>query len=313
LWIVFGVAAGILLIACANVASLLLARAMARAPEMAMRVSLGAARTRLIRQMLTESLLLSLLAGGLGWLLARAGGPLLVSLLSRSDDPVEFRPSIDTRVLLFCIGVSMLSAILFGLVPAWQASGAQPMTSLKSSAGQAGKIRLGKVFVTIQVACAFCLVMAGARFFSLGKCFASARLRRKEHCRTERHHRAGKKTEEAQRALIFELQRRIASQSGVAAVALAAWPIFVGTGWDQQVTIPGRGHPNGKKFFYRVSPGYFAALKRGSSRVAILKRATAARRRHAGDRERRFRAKILRYPGRAGPGVQPSLRQLAVT
>jgi len=262
LWIVFGVAAGILLIACANVASLLLARATARAPEMAMRVSLGAARMRLVRQMLTESLLLSLLAGGLGWLLARAGGPLLVSLLSRSDDPVEFALAIDTRVLLFCIGVSMMSAVLFGLAPAWQASGAQPMTSLRSSAGQAGKIRLGKLFVTIQVACAFCLLMAGAAFlFSLGKLFRvdpgfDARNVAVLSITTE----AAKKTEEAQRGLMFELQRRLASQSGVEA-ALAAWPIFVGTGWDQQVTIPGKGPSERQEIFYRVSPGYFAALR----------------------------------------------------
>jgi len=263
LWIVFGVAAGILLIACANVASLLLARATARAPEMAMRVSLGAARMRLVRQMLTESLLLSLLAGGLGWLLARAGGPLLVSLLSRSDDPVEFALAIDTRVLLFCVGVSMLSAVLFGLMPAWQASGAQPMTSLRNSAGQAGKIRLGKVFVTIQVACAFCLLMAGAAFlFSLGKLFRvdpgfNARNVAVLSITTE----AGKETEEAQRALMFQLQRSIARQSGVEAAALAAWPIFVGAGWDQQVTIPGKGPSERQEIFYRVSPGYFAALR----------------------------------------------------
>jgi predicted permease len=263
LWIVFGVSAGILLIACANVASLLLARATARASEMAMRVSLGAARMRLVRQMLTESLLLSLTAGGLGWLLARAGGPLLVSLLSRSDDPVEFALAIDTRVLLFCVGVSMLSAILFGLVPAWQASGAQPMTSLKSSTGQAGKLRLGKVFVTIQVACAFCLLMAGAAFlFSLGKLFRvdpgfDARNVAVFSITTE----AGKKIEAAQSALMFQLRSRIVSEPGVEAAALAAWPIFLGAGWEQQIIVPGKGPSEQEEIFYRVSPGYFATLR----------------------------------------------------
>ncbi len=168
LWILFGVAVAILLIACANVASLLLARSTARATEMAMRISLGAARIRLVRQMLTESLLLSFMAGALGWLLARVMAPLLINLLSTESDPVHFVLAIDTRVLAFCIGVSTLSAVLFGLVPAWQSSRAHPMLSLRASAGQAGKLRLGKLFVSIQVACAFCLVMAGAAFlFSL--------------------------------------------------------------------------------------------------------------------------------------------------
>lgn len=169
LWIVFGVAAGILLIGCANVASLLLARSTARATEMAMRISLDAARIRLVRQMLTESLMLSLMAGALGWLLARIVAPLLINLLSTESDPVQFVLAINTRVLAFCIGVSALSAVVFGLVPAWQASGAHPMRPLRASAGQAGKLRLGKFFVSIQVACAFCLVTVGAAFlFSLG-------------------------------------------------------------------------------------------------------------------------------------------------
>ncbi len=275
LWIVFGVAIGILLIACSNIASLLLARATARSTEMAMRVSLGAARIRLVRQMLTESLLLSLMAGGFGWLLARMIAPLLINLLSKQSDPVQFILAIDTRVLFFCIGVSTLSAILFGLAPAWQASSAQPMLSLRASAGQAAKLSLGKLFVTIQVACAFCLVMVGAAFlFSLGNLL---RVNPGFDARNVAVLNLGFETqrsddpvawvqehpgEEARlRSLMFQLQSRIASQSGVQAAALAAWPIFEGGGWSQQVIIPGKGPSQREEILYRVSPGYFAALQ----------------------------------------------------
>jgi predicted permease len=275
LWIVFGIAAGILLIACANVASLLLARATARRNEMAMRVSLGAARMRLIRQMLTESLMLSLMAGVLGWLLARMIAPSLVRFVSTPGDPVQFALAIDSRVLFFCIGVSTLAAVLFGLAPAWHASGVQPMLALRTSAGQAGKLRLGKLFVSVQVACAFCLVTIGAAFlFSLGNLLRVDPGFDARNVAVLNLTMEGVKSddpvawsashpgEQARlRNLMFQLQRQIANQPGVQGVALAWWPIFQGTGWSQQVIIPGQGPSEREEIFYRVSPGYFAALR----------------------------------------------------
>jgi len=241
-----------------------------------MRISLGASRIRLVRQMLTESLILSLMAGALGWLLARTVGPLLVNLLSNNSDPVQFLLATDTRVLFFCIGVSTLSAVLFGLVPAWQTSGAQPIHSLRASAGQAGKFRLGKLFVSIQVACAFCLVTVGAAFlFSLGNLLHvdpgfDARNVAVLSIDTESHGQPNDSVdwndshrgEEARlRNLMFQIQNRVAGQPGVEAAALAWWPIFQGTGWSQQVVIPGKGPSEREEIFYRVSPGYFAALR----------------------------------------------------
>lgn len=275
LWIIFGVAAGILLIACANVATLLLARATARATEMAMRISLGAARIRLVRQMLTESLLLSLVAGALGWLLARILAPFLVGSLSETGDPVQFVFATDTRALLFCIAVSTLSAMLFGLIPAWQAAGVQPMHSLRASARQGGKLRLGKLFVSIQVACAFCLVTVGAAFlFSLGNLLHVnpgfdarnvAVLSLTAESSTSDDLVASDDTHPREqtraRNLMFELQRNVASQPGVRRAALAWWPIFAGGGWTQQIFISGKGPSEREEILYRVSPSYFAALR----------------------------------------------------
>ena len=117
LWIVLCAGAGVLLIACANVATLLLARGTARSPEIAMRISLGAKRSRIIRQLLTESLLLSLTAGALGWAIAQIASPALIAMLSEKVQPVRFALSMDTRVLLFCAAVSTCAAVVFGLVP----------------------------------------------------------------------------------------------------------------------------------------------------------------------------------------------------
>jgi predicted permease len=263
LWMVLSIVAVILLIACANVASLLLARALARSPEMAMRVSLGAGRVRLIRQLLTENLLLSIIAGAIGWLLARVSAPILVGMLSTNTDPVKFALAMDSRMLLFSIAISALAAAIFGLTPALQASAAQPVLALRGASGEAGKLRMGRVFVAVQAAFAFCLVVTGAAFlFSLRNLTSvdtgfDARGVTVVDVATEME----KQGEEARSSTMHQIASGIAGLPGIENVALAAHPIFTGVGWSEQIIIPGSGPSDREEIFYQISPGYFVTLR----------------------------------------------------
>jgi predicted permease len=177
LMVLMAIAGIVLLIACANVANLLLARGAARQREIAIRMALGSGRGRLVRQLLTESLVLSLAGAVLGILFAQWSTRLLVRFLSSGWNQVYLDLSVDSHVLAFTAGVAILTGLLFGLAPAWRGTQVNAQLAMKANARgvfaaiEHGGFGLGKALVVVQVALSLVLVVGAglllATFFRL--------------------------------------------------------------------------------------------------------------------------------------------------
>ena len=168
IYVLMSLAGFVLLLACANLANLLLARASSRQREMSVRLALGAGRTRILRQMFTESLLLSLAGGAFGLLLGYAGRHAIPHLLSSSWEPTMMNSRFDWKVFGFTAAVSIVTGLLFGLAPAWQTTRTQVSSGLKDNAQTATQRRrnlTGKTLVVVQIALST-LLLVGAGLFA---------------------------------------------------------------------------------------------------------------------------------------------------
>jgi len=161
-WILMAAVALVLLVTCTNLAGLLLARATDRRREIAIRLAMGASRIRLIRQLLTESLLLSIVGGGAGLLLAIWIVKALLAFKPPIDFPLTIDLGLDWRVLLFSLGVSLLAGAIFGLAPALQSTRPNLLNALKdtSAQGGGGRTRLRSVLVVAQIAISLVVLIA---------------------------------------------------------------------------------------------------------------------------------------------------------
>jgi predicted permease len=225
-------AAGVLIIACANVAGLLASRAPVRAREIALRMSIGAGRSRLIRQLLTEGLLIAVAGGALGLPIAHAAIALLRHVRYPSDTIFVPRIAIDERVLAFSIAVAMLSAVLFGLIPAIQTTRADLIAALKTAGGEfkSGRRLWGRnLLVAMQVAVSLMLATIAVFAYHMFAAELSYRMGfRTNHVLLMRFDPTLVRYSKAEAQRFFErLGREARTTAGVKSATLAsATPIF---------------------------------------------------------------------------------------
>ena len=274
LYVVFGAVGFVLLIACANVANLLLARAAGRAREVAVRTALGAQRGRIVRQLLTESVVLSLGGGALGVLLAYFGVQALGAYSQGGAGPAgPAEPvGLDTPVLLFALALSVATGLLFGLAPALQAArGGQQQTLREGGRGAAGDraaqtVRRGLIVAEVALALmllagAGLLVKSFARLQGVDPGFEPANVLTATVALPE-----AKYASDTQRIAFFdELLPRIAAIPGVQAVGASTGLPLTGSGWTQSFDVEGYQPPAGQPGpwgeFKVITPDYPRALR----------------------------------------------------
>jgi predicted permease len=270
LWVLMATTGMVLLIACANIANLLLARATRRQKEMAIRLAIGASRGRIISQLLIEMLVLAMAGGLLGLVLAFWADKALMSLYLPADSTrLNITTSPDLHVLLFTFGVSALTALAFGLVPALQTTKPNVGTVLKDEASAvvgSGNKGLRKSLVVVQVALSLLLLIGAGLFLrslenlsKLGPGFNATRLIGFEIDPTLTGY-----NEQRTKVAFHDLTESLKALPGVESVGLSSVRILENNEWDSSVTVegynPDKPDDRAEPYMNSISPNYFATL-----------------------------------------------------
>ena len=259
----------VLLIACANVANLLIARAFMRQREIAVRLSIGASRGQLVRQLLVESLVLAFAGGIVGVLLSVVLTRGLLTLMPAGSAPLLVQPTPDLRILAFTFVITLLTGVVFGLLPAWRASKPDTWGTLKdtggSMAGSGSSLYLRKGLVAAQVALSFLLLFGAGLFVrSLQNLQATDTGIDLDNLVTFQLAPALSGYDDERTFNFYQqLLERLKSAPGVRSAAIAQVPLLAGNEWDSSMAVEGYTFKDGEDqqmFMNALSPGYFETM-----------------------------------------------------
>jgi putative ABC transport system permease protein len=260
----------VLLIACANIASLMLARASGRRKEIAVRLAMGASRARLIRQLLTECILMAFCGAVLGLLFARWGDSLLVRYISSSRNEVFLNLTPDLRVLAFTAGVAFLTALLFGVLPAFRSTDISLGAAMKGGQTEDSESRLrirpGRWIVGVQIALSMILLVAAGLFLRTFVNLVSQDLGfESNHVLLATVDLGGEKLSPQALTMTFnEILDRIHALPGAASVSRSFTVPLIGRMWDDNVFVDDPAAPKGDNadaYFNFITPEYLATLR----------------------------------------------------
>jgi predicted permease len=267
LWVLMATAVCVLLIACANIANLLIARGAARQREVAVRLAVGASRARVIKQLLVESVMLAAAGGVAGLALAYAAAPLVLAFFVDPDVPQPISTTPDWRIVAFTFAVSTLTGVLFGLAPAFQSTRPNLAPTLKDQALSVagGHARFRKGLVAVQITLSFLLITGAALFIrtldnllAVDIGFDSSRLLSFGVDPALNGYEAGRT-----RQFVRSLLERLKTTPGVEGVGFATQRLLEGSQWNSSFTIEGyqpKPDENVVAWNNAVSPGYLHAM-----------------------------------------------------